>query len=475
MTDEPRPAPPGPDLSDADSIMWRIAADPVLRTPIVVVGLLDRAPDTAALAATFGRAGDVLPGLRSRIAAPTGGIGRPRWVPDPAFAPEHHIRRVGATSGDVRCVLDLAEPDATAPFDPERPPWSLTVVEGLAADRAAFVLRFHHAITDGMGGLQAAAQIFDRRRHPPGPVPAATPPVGDTAGGNGQAHRPAAFPLPGRLLPTARSLASAGRSAALDPLGTVSGSLRLARSLGRLIAGAPSGSPLLAGRGLHRHLHVVDFALADLRAAADAAGGTVNDLLLAAVAGAFRQYHERHGEPVSTMAVMMPIDRRRPGDGVTGNRFAPARFSLPVDEPDLVTRTRVAAAISRSWQTEPALSMTDRVAGALNRLPGPVVVRVFGNMLRTMDADVVDLAGLVEPAYVGGARIERMWAFAPPTGAAFSVTLLSHVDRACVAVACDRAAVPRPEVLADLVESALDEALALAGQGAAGHEQEVAP
>jgi WS/DGAT/MGAT family acyltransferase len=385
-------------------------------------------------------------------------------------------------------VLDLVEPDATAPFDPERPPWSLTVVEGLSPARAAFVLRFHHAVTDGMGGLHVAARLFDRRRHPKKPNKAKKPDKPDKpaepvelAGAGGPAAdrdgdvrtvRPPSPPLAGLAATAGRSLASTAASAARDPLGAVDRSLRLARSLARLVGSAPAGSPLLAGRGIDRHLHVFDVSLPELRAAAKAAGGTVNDALLAAVGGAFRAYHDKHGISAPTMSVTMPIDRRRPGDDPAGNRFAPARFTLPVDEPDTAMRVRIAAAISHAWQDEPALALTDVVAGALNRLPGPVVTRVFGGMLRTIDVDVVDLPGLVERAYLGGARIERMWAFAPPTGAAFSVTLLSHADAACVAVVCDRAAVLDPELLTGYVEAGLDEVVALAHEPRADRDRE---
>jgi WS/DGAT/MGAT family acyltransferase len=475
MADGSMPAPPGRQLSDADSLMWRIAADPVLRSPILVVGLLDRVPDAAAVTTTFDRASTLLPGLRSRIVAPSAGIGRPRWVPDPGFSPEHHIRRVGATDGDLRSVLALAASDAAAAFDPERPPWTLTIVEGLAGGCAALVLRFHHAITDGMGGLQVAAELFDRRRS------------GRKASARHRARgkRPPEAPGPAGPPPTERAVTGARSrasgaistavSAARDPRGTASGSLRLARSVGRLLGSAPAGSSLLGGRGLDRHLHVFDVPVADLKAAASAAGGTVNDVLLAAVGGAFRSYHERQGVPVATMSVTMPIDRRRPGDDPAGNRFVPARFTLPVDEPDLATRVRIAGAIARSWRTEPALDLTEVLARGLNRLPGPMVTRVFGGMLRTIDVDVVDLQGLTGRAYLGGARLDRLWAFAPPTGAAFSVTLLSHGDAGCVAVACDRAAVQQPDLLTGCIEAGLDDVLTLARPPASAPTQEVAP
>jgi diacylglycerol O-acyltransferase len=86
---------------------------------------------------------------------------------------------------------------------------------------------------------------------------------------------------------------------------------------------------------------------------------------------------------------------------------------------------------------------------------------VFGALLRTIDVDVVDLVGFERPPYLAGARIDRLWAFAPPTGAALSVTLLSHGRTACVALACDRAAVDDPDLMAACLEHGFDEVAAL--------------
>jgi hypothetical protein len=184
-------------------------------------------------------------------------------------------------------------------------------------------------------------------------------------------------------------------------------------------------------------------------------------VLLAAVAGALAVYHREQGRPVPAVRVTMPISIRRTGDAIGGNHFVPARFTLPVDDPDPRVRVGIAGAIVRRWRAEPALGSTGLIAAGLNLLPGPVVTRLFGDMLRSIDVDVVDVPGLDRPAFLGGARLERLWAFAPPTGAALSITLVSHTGTACVGVACDRLAVTDPELLARCLDAALDELIAL--------------
>jgi WS/DGAT/MGAT family acyltransferase len=420
---------PGDRLSRTDSIMWRIESDPVLRSPVVVVGLLDRRPDPHTFDAALDRAVRSIPRLTQRIAAPP--LGPPRWVPVPDLRIEDHVRQVSIPRpGDLRGVLDLAEPGAASAFDPARPLWELTLAEGLEAGRTAFVLRFHHSITDGIGGIDLAHALFDRTRSGRGrgwPTGHVTAPAGI-----GHGH------LGPRDLP------------------------RLARSVARLLA--PAGeqlSPILRDRSLSRALDAFEVPLGPLHTAAKRAGATVNDAFLAAVAGGVRTYHDRLGRPLPAMRITMPVSLRRPEDPAGGNRFAPARFVLPIDEPDPAIRIKIVGAIAHAWRAEPALSLTDTLADALDLLPGPVVTWVFGGLLRNVDVDAVDVPGLEEPAYLAGARVERMWAFAPPTGAALSITLLSHAGTACIGVVSDRAAVSAPAVLVDCFRESFDEVSAL--------------
>jgi WS/DGAT/MGAT family acyltransferase len=437
-------------LSPADSILWRIEADPVLRSPILVVGLLDRSPTTDGVAEMVEHAAVLLPRLRQRIAPPPLGVGRARWVDvdEPSLA--HHVRRVRAPGGDIDSVLAVAEPDAATAFDPARSPWTLTVVDGLDGGRAAFVLRFHHALTDGVGGIALADRLFDHARRPDRSA-AATP-----------APPPASRGLdPGAVADAALGAIRQGVTAATRPVPTLAAAVRLGRSAMRLLAPAPPGSPELAHRSLDRWLAVGERPLPAVRRAADASGGTVNDALLAAVAGALADYHRQQGRPVPAVRVTMPINIRREGDPAGGNRFVPVRFTLPIDDPDPQARVRIAGAIARAWRLEPAVGATDLLASGLNLLPAPVVSRIFGDMLRSVDVDVTNVPGLDRPAYVGGARIDRLWAFAPPTGAALSVALVSHRGTCCIGLACDRRAVTDPVRLQACLEAALTEVVAL--------------
>jgi diacylglycerol O-acyltransferase len=431
-------------LSASDALLWRIEADPVLRSPIVVVGLLDRVPAWHRVTRSVERAAAAIPRLRCRI-VDRGGA---RWELDPSFHLEHHLRRARtADAAGIRGVLDVAEADAADAFEPTRPPWTFTLVED-GAGGAGFVLRFHHAISDGVGAVGLADHLFDTNRRGSGVAPAPLPAAGTS-------------PSPSSPLHAAAATATEVIASAIDPIGTAKRALRFRRSLQKLLGTAAEPlSPVWRDRGVERRLHVLDLPIADLLRGAAAAAGTVNDVHLGAVAGAAHRYHEAVGAPVAALRFTVPISLRTADDGEGGNHFSPARFVLPVDDPDPVHRARLAGAVVRGWRSEPALRASGVLAALLDRLPTPALVKLFAGMLRGVDIDAVDVPGLQRPAYFAGAKVDRLWAFAPPAGAAVSVTLVSHGPSACIGLACDVAAVADPDLLADCLRSAYGEAVA---------------
>lgn len=439
------------ELSPSDRLMWTIERDPVLRSPITTIGLLDRDPDWQAVRATFERAIERLPRFRQIVTATGVGGRRLRWVDDTTFSLDYHVRRMRvARPADMRAVLDLASPNAVAAFDPARPLWEFTVVEGMEGGRAAFILRFHHTITDGVGGVDLASVVFDRTR-------------GGTrvTNENRDAGGPDA-PVADRSGNTVLKIGRAGAKAFADPAGTIRSARRFRRSVAKMLAPVPEPlSPVFLGRGLDRRLDMIELPMAGMRAAAKAAGCTINDVFLAAVGGGLHEYHQRLGFSVPALRFTMPISVRAEGDPPGGNHFTPARFILPIDDPSPAERARIAREIAQGWRKEPAVGLTQVLAATLNQLPAGVVTHFFGSMLKNIDVDAVDVPGLTRPAYVGGARIDRLWAFAPPTGSALSVTLLSHLDTCCVGVLSDLAAVPDPSALVACLEEGFDEVLAL--------------
>jgi hypothetical protein len=111
----------------------------------------------------------------------------------------------------------------------------------------------------------------------------------------------------------------------------------------------------------------------------------------------------------------------------------------------------------REWREGPALGLTDALASVLNGLPSPAVTQVFGSMLRNVDFVATNVPGLPVPAYLAGAELLRQYAFAPPSGAALNVALLSHVGHCCIGVNIDRAAIADPDLLVSCLQEGFDE------------------
>ena len=392
-----------------------------------------------------------VPRLRQRVVDARLFDRRVSWTEDPSFSLDYHLRHVRAPHpGSLRTVLDLCAPWSTSVLDPARPQWECTVVDGFEGGRAAFVLKFHHTITDGVGGVDLAGSVFDTSRD-------------GSCISEGAGDAPPAQPGTTRTpLQQAGGVLRAGVDAIRRPTQAAAAGLRFGRSVARMLAPVPEPlSPVLHGRSLDRRLDVLELPMTGLQAAAHLAGGTINDMFLAGLGGGFHEYHSRLGHAVPALRITMPISLRAENDPPGGNRFTPARFVLAIDDPDPVARARIAGAIARRWRSEPAVGLTNVLATVLDRLPASMATPLLGSMLKNVDIDAVDVPGLREPAYVGGASIERMWAFAPPTGAAVSVTLLSHLDTACISVLSDLAAVSDPELLLTCLENAFDEVLAL--------------
>jgi len=430
-------------MSGSDALLWAIGRDPVLRPTVVAVMDLDSAPCWADLQARMATLVDVVPRLRSRAVASPMGRGRPRFVTDDHFDLDFHLRRIGLPAeATFRQVLDLAQVMAAKGFDPELPPWEAVLIEGVDGERAALVIKLHHALVDGVGGIAVLMHLLDRVRHP-SPESASAPETMPQRAPVGLLRR----------LPTTGQIIGSVVHAARHPLGQLELVMSTAASAARLLA--PAGkpiSPLMTDRCFKRGFEVIDLAPEALRRAATATGGTLNDVFVAAVVRGLTLYHQRHGVSVDRLRALMPVSVRAADDPEGGNHFVPARFVLPApsDAGECVREVRRTTA---SWKHAPGLAISDALAIGLDTLPDPVVTAMWGSMLKGGDFCVTNIPGPPFETYLAGARVERMYAFAPPSGAAVNVSLVTSADRACIGIVVDRAAIPdSPELAACLAE-----------------------
>src|SRR6184192_2610885 len=157
-------------MSDAEALMWTVEKDPALRSSFLQLTLLDSTPDFARFRRRMERAVKVLPRLRQRVVPPPARFAPPEWADDPSFDIDFHVRRLALPPpGTDRQLLDLAALVYEDAFDRARPLWQLSVVEGLEGGRAALLVKMHHTITDGVGGVRLSMQFLDLSPDAPDP------------------------------------------------------------------------------------------------------------------------------------------------------------------------------------------------------------------------------------------------------------------------------------------------------------------
>jgi WS/DGAT/MGAT family acyltransferase len=454
-------------MTDADALMWTIEKDPMLRSTITAVLLLDRAPDAKRLRHLLDRGTRLVPRMRQRVRGNPMSVAPPRWEVDPHFDLDYHLRWVRAGGDrDLRAVLDLAEPMAMQGFDRARPLWEMVVVEDLADGGAALVMKVHHAITDGVGAVRIALVMFELERDAP---LSELPEEPEVAVMNQLQRFVDAFEHERRRnLGIAKRLpdvaAGAVTGAISDPVGSVRRFGETAASVVRLAAPANVPlSPIMAKRSLSVHFDTISLPLPAAKAAARAAGGRLNDAFLAASAAGLRRYHEALGAPTEALRISMPINLRGADEGdATGNNFAPARFVLPIAETDPVAAMAQMRALVAEQRAEPALAMVDPLARVLNRLPTSVATGLFGAMLKGVDLVASNVPGAPIELFTAGSRVQQMFALGPMAGSAVNLTLLSYLDEVHIGINLDPAAVTEPERFVDCYRAGWDDVLAAA-------------
>ena len=219
----------------------------------------------------------------------------------------------------------------------------------------------------------------------------------------------------------------------------------------------------MRGRSLSVQYDSVTVPLAELKRAAKAAGGTVNDAFVTAVTGGLRRYHEHLGQPVEELRMNMPINVREDTEKgrSAGNQFAPVRFAVPVDIEDPVERMETIHERVALQRAEPALPLLDTISAAIGSLPGDGAARLAGSMMKAIDFTTSNVPGPQFPVYVSGARIERMFGFGPLAGAAANVTCFSYDGTIDIGVNVDPAAVTDPALFVECLRKGVDEVLSV--------------
>lgn len=455
-------------LTPFETLMWRADSDPMMRSTMMAVEVLDRSPDWDRLVDAHEWAIRMVPRFAERVADRLGPLGTPVWVHDPRMDLHYHLRRVRlGEPGDWSALWTLAEQLAMTPFDRARPPWEGTLVEGLPDGRAAYLLKLHHVLTDGLGLTELLSRLHSRQRahSPRKPQPEATvrpeAPLGEQVGRQLR-HDLAVLPA------MVRGGEALAHRAIRRPRRFVGDAMRYLESARRVLS-PPSaeGLPVLSERGSSWRFVALHFPFADLRTAAKAAGGSVNDAFLSALLAAFRMYCEDVGAPVSaevTMPVSVPVSVRRDDDDSGGNHIAPARLAGPVGVVDPLARFEAVRELMHAARNEPALESAEFVAPALARLPSALLVQLAGSTTGGNDLQASNVPGIRDEVYLAGAKIEQIYPFAPLPGCAAMISLYTYGETCCIGANLDVAAIVDTVLFGRCLERGFAEVM---GEGAA--------
>ena len=396
------------------------------------------------------------PRLRRKLLPVPGNISRPVWVDDDRFDLDFHLRRASLPSPGGRFELERAAGRVLSrPLDRAKPLWELYVFEDLAEDRTAILLKLHHAMADGIGGMMIASALFDLSPDaPPGAVdgawsPEEAPPVQDLI--RDAVEEVVLHPLQGltHVVRQPRLLAQT-LAATADALRTVAG------------MGTPPRGPFDGKVGPNRRFATAERPFEVIRAIKHELAGTVNDVVLTAVAGGVNALLEDRGEPTKgrTLRAMVPVSVRAPGDsGDIGNRVAPVFVDVPVGRMAARTRLqRVRAATARIKESGMAVG-ADTIIG-LGAYAPPALHATAARLIaqaRWCNLVVSNIPAPQVPLYLAGARLEASYpAMNLKEDCGLSVACTSAAGTMAFGLTADWDQVPDLDVVARGIESAID-------------------
>jgi diacylglycerol O-acyltransferase len=375
----------------------------------------------------------LVPRYRQRLSVPPLAQARPVWTDDPHFNARYHVRHTGLPEPAGREELQsLAGRIFSQQLDRSKPLWEIWLVEHYEEDSFALVCKTHHALVDGISGVDIMAVLFDLEADPP-PPPDPPPPWYPRPEPSDAALIADALAdyatAPAELVRAAVSAASAPRGA-LRALGGLAG---------MAVAGLASAppSPLNVRIGPHRRFSWVEAELSQFKAIKDALGGTVNDVVLTVVAGALRRMLLRRGRDPAGMELkaMVPISVRSDDQrGTLGNRVSAMYAPLPVGLEDPLQRyAAVHEAMGDLKASSQALG-----AEALTQLAGFAAPTILDqaarlqSMQRLFNLTVTNVPGPQFPLYMLGRRLRGFYPMVPLTlKTALGIAVMSydgHVD-----------------------------------------------
>jgi diacylglycerol O-acyltransferase len=404
----------------------------------------------------------LVPRFRQKLAFPPAPTGRPFWVDDPSFNLTYHLRHSALPSpGSEDQLRRMAARIFSQQLDRTKPLWELWLVQGLTRKRFAFVTKTHHALVDGVSGVDIATVLFDLK-----PIPQPAEPdhewVPEPEPSGATLLAKDAESLVGAPLRLARRIEQAVEhpEATLTKAGEALGALG---EVGWNFANPAPETPLNVEIGSHRRFAWVRGDLAQFKRIKDALGGTVNDVVLAVVAGAMRTWLNSRGVRVEGLELraQVPVSIRAEDErGQLGNRILAVRAPLPVYVEDPVERLRVVReSMDGVKQSKQALGA--EVISRFNDFAPPTLLAQAARInfsTRLFNLVVTNVPGPQIPLYVLGRELQDIFpvGFLPPNQALF-VAIMSYNGSINFGLLADFDAIDDVDLIGEGIERSIAE------------------
>jgi diacylglycerol O-acyltransferase len=410
--------------------------------------------DIEALRAFIAARAHRVPRLRQRLMEVPLGQGRPVWIDDEHFDVAYHVRLTALPRpGDEDQLLELMGRVQSQALDRSRPLWELWFVDGLEHDRAALIIKTHHALGDGIANVDLGMALVDL-----------TPDVVQEPPPAWEPRRP---PSPTRLLADSvveqlarpADLARAGLDAVRHPGRAIGSVADVGRTLW-IMSSQPRRAPWNTTVTRHRRWRPARVSLEEARLLKDRAGVTLNDVVVTACTTALRRFLVDHGDDVEgrTLKAMVPVSTRREDEhGETlGNRVSMFVVDLPVDEPDPARQLRrvhdQTTALKQSGLVDGAEAVI-RLADGMTLVAAPLTRFVSHHI--PMNLVITNIPGPPVPLWLRGARLLEVFPYVEVVDReGLTIAVLSYTDQLLFGVTSDRDVIPDLGLLAEHLEKA---------------------
>lgn len=405
----------------------------------------------------------LIPRYRQTLRRVPGGLAHPVWVDDAHFDLRYHVRHTALPSPGGETELEnLVGRLMSQQLDRSRPLWEAWIVDGLSDDRWALVSKVHHCVVDGVSGTDMMLVLLDRS--PDAGIGEPSPWVPQPAPGAVRLALDAARGL--ALLPIRQLgvLASAIRSPqrTRELLGDVVGGLR---SLGRYVAPAPQLS-IEGTIGPHRRYAAARGSLADIKAIRSAFGGSVNDVVLTVLTGAFREFLLHRSDPVddATLRTLVPVSVRSEGDAAPNNQVSLIVAELPISVADPLERLaavrRLMDGLKESHQVDAgvavvaAADLTPALVQAVAVRAGSAILRRTGQL--SINTVTTNVPGPQYPLFALGRGMLEYLPYVPlGPGVRVGVAILSYNGHLAFGITGDYDTAPDVHFMAERIDAAL--------------------